>query len=47
MNKWQELKETIEELNTNDGNASQKEVCHFLLNLMNELDRQEANRATD
>lgn len=39
--KWEELKETIEELSTNDGNASQNEVCRFLLNLMNELEKQE------
>ena len=42
MDKWQELKETIEGLSTNDGNANQKELCRFLLNLMKELDRQEA-----
>ena len=41
MNKWQELKETIEELSMNDGTANQKEVCQFLLNLMNLLEQQE------
>lgn len=41
IDKWTELKETIEELiEVNDSSDTQR-VCHFLLNLMNELDRQE------
>lgn len=37
---WEELKETITELRDNNGTATQQEVCKFLVNLMNELERQ-------
>lgn len=37
---WRELKETITELRDNDGTATQQEVCAFIANLMNELERQ-------
>ena len=37
---WQELKETITELRDNDGTGTQQEVCKFLANLMNVLEKQ-------
>lgn len=37
---WNELKETIIELRDNDGNGTQQEVCKFLANLMNVLEKQ-------
>ncbi len=37
---WQELKETIIELRDNDGTATQQEVCKFLVNLMELLEKQ-------
>lgn len=37
---WQELKETIIELRDNDGTATQQEVCRFLANLMDALEKQ-------
>lgn len=37
---WQELKETIIELRDNDGTATQQEVCKFLVNLMDLLEKQ-------
>ena len=37
---WQELKETITELRDNDGTGTQQEVCKFLANLMDVLERQ-------
>ena len=37
---WKELKETIIELRDNDGTASQQEVCKFLVNLMDILEKQ-------
>ena len=37
---WQELKETITELRDNDGTATQQEVCKFLVNLMDVLEKQ-------
>ena len=37
---WQELKETIIELRDNDGTGTQKEVCKFLANLMDVLEKQ-------
>ena len=37
---WQELKETIIELRDNDGTATQQEVCKFLANLMDVLEKQ-------
>lgn len=37
---WQELKETIIELRDNDGTGTQQEVCKFLVNYMNVLEKQ-------
>lgn len=37
---WQELKETITELRDNDGTATQQEVCKFLVNYMDVLEKQ-------
>ena len=37
---WQELKETIIELRDNNGTATQQEVCKFLVNLMDVLEKQ-------
>lgn len=37
---WQELKETILEMRDNDGTGTQQEVCKFLANLMNVLEKQ-------
>jgi len=37
---WQELKETITELRDNDGTGTQQEVCKFLVNLMDILEKQ-------
>jgi len=37
---WQELKETIIELRDNDGIGTQQEVCKFLVNLMDVLEKQ-------
>ena len=37
---WQELKETITELRDNDGTATQQEVCKFLANLIDVLEKQ-------
>ena len=37
---WQELKETIIEMRDNDGTLTQQEVCKFLANLMNILEKQ-------
>lgn len=37
---WQELKETITELRDNDGTGTQQEVCRFLANLMDVLEKQ-------
>ena len=37
---WQELKETIIEMRDNDGTLTQQEVCKFLANLMNVLEKQ-------
>jgi hypothetical protein len=39
-NQWNELKETIIELRDNDGTGTQQEVCIFLANLMNILEKQ-------
>lgn len=36
---WQELKETIMELRDNDGTLTQQEVCEYLANYMNVLER--------
>lgn len=40
---WQELKETIIEMRDNDGTGTQKEVCKFLANLMEVLEKQMTN----
>lgn len=37
---WQELKETIIEMRDNDGTCTQQEVCKFLANLMDVLEKQ-------
>jgi hypothetical protein len=37
---WKELKETIIELRDNDGTGTQQEVCKFLANLMDVLEKQ-------
>lgn len=37
---WQELKETITEMRDNDGTGTQQEVCKFLVDLMNILEKQ-------
>ncbi len=37
---WRELKETITELRDNDGTGTQQEVCKFLVNYMEVLEKQ-------
>ncbi len=37
---WKELKETITEMRDNDGTGTQQEVCKFLVNYMNVLEKQ-------
>jgi len=37
---WNELRESITELRDNDGTGTQQEICKFLANLMNVLDKQ-------
>lgn len=37
---WQELKETIIEMRDNNGTSTQQEVCKFLVNLMDVLEKQ-------
>lgn len=37
---WQELKETIIEMRDNGGTGTQQEVCKFLANLMDVLEKQ-------
>lgn len=37
---WQELKETIIEMRDNDGTGTQQEVCKFLVDYMNILEKQ-------
>ena len=44
---WQELKETIIELRDNNGMCTQQEVCKFLANLMNVLEKQMQEPKTD
>ena len=39
---WQELKETIIEMRDNDGTGTQQEVCKFLANLMDVLEKGES-----
>lgn len=41
---WQELKETIIEMRDNDGTGTQQEVCKFLANLMEVLEKQNDTR---
>lgn len=40
IEQWQELKETITEMRDNDGTGTQQEVCEFLANLMDVLEKQ-------
>ena len=40
IDQWRELKETITELRDNDGIATQQEVCKFLANYMDVLEKQ-------
>lgn len=37
---WQELKETITEMRDNDGPGTQQDVCKFLVNYMETLEKQ-------
>lgn len=37
---WQELKETIIELRDSNGTCTQQEVCKFLVNYMEVLEKQ-------
>ena len=37
---WQELKETVIELRDNDGTGTQHDICTFLVNYMNILEKQ-------
>lgn len=39
---WKELKETIIEMRDNDGKGTQQEVCKFLANLMEVLEKKES-----
>lgn len=41
---WRELKETITEMRDNDGTGTQQEVCKFLANLMDVLEKQMSNQ---
>ena len=43
---WQELKDTIIELRDNDGTATQQEVCKFLVNLMEILEKDKKKKNT-
>ena len=43
---WQELKETITELRDNNGTCTQQEVCKFLANLMDVLEKQMQEQRT-
>ena len=40
IEQWRELKETIIEMRDNDGTGTQQEVCKFLVNLMDILEKQ-------
>lgn len=40
MDQWKELKETIIEMRDGDGTGTQQEVCKFLVNLMEVLEKQ-------
>lgn len=37
---WQELKETIMELRDSNGKCTQQEICQFLINYMEILEKQ-------
>lgn len=43
---WQELKETIIEMRDNDGTGTQQEVCKFLANYMEILEKQMQEQST-
>lgn len=40
IEQWNELKETIIELRDNDGTANQQQICKFLANYMDILEKQ-------
>lgn len=40
IEQWQELKETIIEMRDNDGKGTQQDVCKFLVNYMEVLEKQ-------
>lgn len=40
IEQWKELKETIIELRDNDGTGIQQDVCKFLANYMDVLEKQ-------
>ena len=40
---WQELKETIIELRDGEGTGTQQEICKFLANYMDVLEKNESN----
>ena len=40
IEQWQTLKETIIEMRDNDGTGTQQEVCKFLVNYMDILEKQ-------
>ena len=40
IEQWKELKETIVELRDNDGTGTQQDVCKFLVNYMEVLEKQ-------
>lgn len=46
INQWNELKVTIIELRDNDGAGTQQEVCKFLANLMDILEKQMEEQKT-
>lgn len=46
VEQWQELKETIIELRDNDGTCTQQEICNFLVNYMNILEKQRQKQKT-
>lgn len=47
IEQWQELKETIIEMRDNDGTGTQQEVCKFLANLMELLEKQMQESKTE
>ena len=40
IDQWKQLKETITELRDNKGVGTQQEVCRFLVNLMDNLEKE-------